>query len=62
MIEIIVLKIISVCLINDYSLISDLDIFVYGRAECATISLKCTKMKLIILNNSGIQMFILFIL
>ena len=29
----------SVCLINDYSLIADLHIFVYGSAECATISL-----------------------
>ena len=27
---------ISKCLINDYSLIADLRIFVYGSAECAT--------------------------
>ena len=38
------LKLISVCLINDYSLIADLHIFVYGRAEC-------TMVKLLILNN-----------
>ena len=44
-------KLISVCLINDYSLIADLYIFVYGRTECATISLECTKVKLLILNN-----------
>jgi hypothetical protein len=44
-------KLISVCLINDYSLIADLHIFVYERAECAAISLKCTKGKLLILNN-----------
>ena len=35
-------KLISVCLIDDYSLIADLHIFVYGSAECATISLECT--------------------
>ena len=39
------------CLINDYSLIADLHIFVYGRAECTTISLECTKVKLLILND-----------
>ena len=39
--------------INDYSLIADLHIFVYGRAECATISLECTKVKLLILDNFG---------
>ena len=44
-------KVISVCLINDYSLIADLQIFVYARAECKSISLKCTKLKLSILNN-----------
>ena len=43
-------KLISVCLINAYSLIADLHIFVYGSAECATISLKCTKVKILILN------------
>ena len=36
-------KLISVCLINDYSVIADLHIFIYGRAECASISLKYTK-------------------
>ena len=43
-------KSISVRLNNDYSLIADLHIFVYGSAECATISLECTKVKLLILN------------
>ena len=46
-------KVISVCLINDYWLIADLHIFVYARAECESISLKCTKVKLSILNNFG---------
>ena len=44
-------KFIFVCLINDYSLIADLLIFVYGSAECATISLECSKMNFLILNN-----------
>ena len=44
-------KFISVCLINDYLLVADLHIFVYGSAECVTISLECTKVKLLILNN-----------
>ena len=44
-------KLICVCLINDYSLIADLNIFVYGSAECATISLEYTKVKILILNN-----------
>ena len=49
-------KLISVYLINDYSLFADLHIFVYGRAECASISLECTKVKLIMLNNfDGVQ-------
>ena len=39
------------CLINDYSLIADLHIFVNVSAECTTISLECTKVKLIRLNN-----------
>ena len=47
-------KLISVCLIHDYSLIADLYIFVYGRAECEFISLECTKVKLLILNNFGL--------
>ena len=50
-IRIIYKKVYSVCFINNYSLIPDLHIFVYGRAECASISLKCTKVKLSILNN-----------
>ena len=45
------LKLITVCLIKDYSLIADLHIFVYGRAELASISLECTKVKLPILIN-----------
>ena len=53
LIETIESKFISVYLINDYSLIADLHIFVYGRAECATISLECTKVKLLIWNNFG---------
>ena len=44
-------KFISVCLINDYSLIVDLHIFVYGHSEFASISLECSKVKLLILNN-----------
>ena len=43
-------KLISVRLIIDYSLIADLDLSVYGRAECS-ISLECTKVKLLILDN-----------
>ena len=39
-------KLISVCLIKDYSLIADLHILIYGRAEC-------TKVKLLTLNNFG---------
>ena len=53
MIEIIVSKLISVCLIKDYSLNADLRIFVYGRAELSSTSLECTKVKLLILNNFG---------
>ena len=45
-------KVISVCLINDYLLIiAIVHIFVYARAECESISLKCTKVKHSILNN-----------
>ena len=44
-------KVISVCLINDYSLIADLHIIVYASAECESIPLKSTKVKLSILNN-----------
>ena len=44
-------KFISVCLINSFSLITDLHIFVYGRANCASISLEYTKVKLSILDN-----------
>ena len=51
MIESIDSKLISVGLINDYLLIADLHIFVNQRAECASISLKRTKVKLHILNN-----------
>ena len=39
-------KVISVCLIIDYSLIADLYTFVYGSVECASISLRCRKIKL----------------
>ena len=58
MIESIDSKLISVCLINDYSLIADLHIFVYGRAECASILLECTKVKLLILNNFDRDFFL----
>ena len=51
MIESIDSKLISVCIIIDYALITDLYIFVYGSAECATIILKCSKVKLLISNN-----------
>ena len=34
-----------------YSFIFDLYIFVYGRAKCATISLECSKVKLLKLND-----------
>ena len=47
-------KVISVCLINDYWLIADLHIFVYGRAEYKSISIHSnvrTKVKLSILNH-----------
>ena len=30
-------KLISLCLINDYALIADLHISIYGSAECATL-------------------------
>ena len=50
-IEVIESKLISVCLINDYSLIADLHIFAYGRDKFSSISLECTKVKLLILNN-----------
>ena len=49
--EVIKSKLISVYLINDYSLIADLHIFDYGSAEFSSISLECTKVKLLILNN-----------
>ena len=49
------LKLISVCLIKDYSFIADLHIYVYGRAECTSISLECTKVKLPILYNFGVN-------
>ena len=42
-------KVISVCLINNYSLIADLHTFVYESAEYASISLECTKVKLLII-------------
>ena len=51
MIEGIDSKVISVCFINDYSLITELHIFIYGHSECASISLKCAKVKLSILND-----------
>ena len=47
-------KVIFVCLINDYSLITDLHIlymYVYARAECESISLRCTTVKLYEINH-----------
>ena len=38
-------KLISACLLNDYSLIAQLHFFVYERAELSSISLECTKGK-----------------
>ena len=46
---------ISTCLINDSSLIAYLNFFVYERAELSSISLKCTKVKLSILNSFDIE-------
>ena len=50
-------KVISVCLVNDYSLIADLHIFVYERAECTSLSFECTEVKLLILNNFDIKIY-----
>ena len=44
----------SVCLINDYSVFNycrPTYLFVYGIAECASISLECTKVKLLLIKN-----------
>ena len=54
MIESIECKLILVCLINNYSFIAKLHIFVYERAEFSSISPECTKVKLSILNNFGL--------
>ena len=51
MIEGIESKLIPVCLINNYSLNADLHIFVHEPAEFSSISLECTKVKLLIINN-----------
>ena len=48
-------KSIHICLINDYLLIADLHIFVYYYTEFFLISLKCIKVKLLILNNFGVD-------
>ena len=48
-IEVIESKLISVCLINDYSLSAHIHIFVYERAKFFSISLECTKVKLLML-------------
>ena len=50
---------ISLCVFNDYSLIADLHLLVYGSAECATISLECTMVKLLILNNFEVHIIYL---
>ena len=44
-------KLISLCLIVDYSLITNLHIFVYERAELSSISVDSTNTKFAILNN-----------
>ena len=49
-------NVISVCLIDDYSLIADLCIFVYESTECASISLECTKVNLLISNNFALKL------
>ena len=54
-IEVIESKLISVCFINDYTLIADLHILIYGRAEFSSISLECTNVKLLILNNFDLK-------
>ena len=43
-----------------YRFIADLYVFVYGRAECASISLECTKVKLLTLDNIEL-MLLLFV-
>ena len=52
-------KLISVCSINDYSLIADLIIFVYGSAECATLFTRKYKgeTSYINLNNFALNYF-----
>ena len=37
-------------------LFADLHIFVYGCAECASISLECTKVKISISNNFDLSL------
>ena len=56
-------KLISVCLINDYSLIANLHIFVYERCEFSSISLEWPKVKLSMLNNFGlwVKLFLNFL-
>ena len=49
--EVIDSKVFFVSLINDYSLIADLHIFINGSAEYASIALECTKVKIFISNN-----------
>ena len=56
MIESIDSKLISECLINGYLLNANQHIFVNGCGECASISLKYTKVKLLILNNFALLM------
>ena len=46
--------VLCVCILRDFA---DQHIFVYARAECESISLKCTKVKLSTLNNFGSIMF-----
>ena len=55
-------KLVGVCLINDFSLIADLHVFIYGSAECATTTLECTKVKFLILKNLDIYLIIVVLM
>ena len=54
-------KLISVCLINDYSLIADLHIFFMEAQNAQPFSLQCIKVKLLKLNNFDNWVFFLFL-
>ena len=50
-------KLISVCLINDYSIIAKLHILIYERAKFSSISLECTKILYLITLISNLLAF-----